>query len=290
MSKISITVGTALLLLLAACQQAPVPPTATPEPTPTPTATATPKPSPTPTPIVPILTTERTRQCLFNKSCSGLFHSDTVTKALPLRGSQGNGQYWLDPAGPDNWKRVIRQDVMPTLEAWTATTWSELYAQRPPGDQVLQWYATSAATYADGSGFYCHHDTVACAPNLEAKIIIHPGYDLITHINPDGTTQTTYAVVYPDEILRETALHEALHALYGARHITGRGLMCVTDECYRNGRIVHAYHAAMNKYVALVLTMQPRDELLYTLYGNPALTHGMSKAQAELIIQARPPE
>ena len=100
-----------------------------------------------------------------------------------------------------------------------------------------------------------------CAVEGEATVVLHPSHG--------------WGGKYPDAILYETALHEAMHALYSAHH-SQEGLMCIHRDCYRSlttdGWIWHQ-----------ALRLRPLDHEVFTLYGS--LSHGMTKGLAEQIVK-----
>ena len=85
---------------------------------------------------------------------------------------------------------------------------------------------------------------------------------------------TTYGARPPRAYLRETAIHEALHILYGASHAE-RGIMCVEWDTLpgcslrqeRSGGTVWHYR------------LDSLDEATYSLYAHPAIEDGMSLEQ-----------
>ena len=81
------------------------------------------------------------------------------------------------------------------------------------------------------------------------------------------------------DCIYEVALHEALHGLWGAVHTsTNTGLMCLPrgNSCGQ---------APGDEWLR---RLNSRDIAMYSLYGNQALRHGMSKAQAEAIVRVGP--
>ncbi len=227
--------------------------------------TAMPVPTGTPTPIPQIFASEEARQCLFNPDCSGLFanpYRQRVLKALPLREAARTGyaEYWL-VNGPEYWQDVIRNKIMPTLAQWTNAEWRELKGPEPPGADILRWYNNAPHDW----GYECDAYRVAgCAIPGNAEIIVL--YDSTWNGKP-----------YPDEILYQIGLHEAVHALYHVEQHAQAGLMCVNPDCYR----------PLGPRWPKALAMRPLDEEVYTVYGNPLLTHYMTRQRAELIIQTR---
>lgn len=177
------------------------------------------------------------------------------------------GRYWVDARLPTRTQAVIRTRVMPELQAWTHREWTE------SGEQAgaLQWYEGDAYF-----GRWCggDDDWAGCAV-LGGDIIGLRRYAG----GPEGEQ-----VVIPAPVMYEIGLHEALHALYGARH-TGSGIMCAEDAPSR--RPTRAC-GAVGSYTAQPwfwpLRLHPREEQVYTLYGNPVLENGMSKEAAELLI------
>ena len=265
--------------LLSGCVRAPTPPiapapqvqviataTSTPTPKPTETATSTPTPKPTatatstPTPLPAIPAAPHVRECLFNPDCSGLFKTGRVSKAAPLIQATRTGyaEYTLVNGSP-TWQSTIRKRIMPTLARWTATEWREFQGPGEPGPATLSWLNNVPHDWP--LAFICSAwHAAGCAI---------PGHPTIVLYESTGS-----GVNYPAAILYDKGLHEAVHALYDVHSHTSSGLMCVDTACQRPyGRWPEA------------LNLQPIDEHIYTLYGNPLLTHGMSQQTAELIIQ-----
>ncbi|MDE2801990.1 MAG: hypothetical protein OXK21_03795, partial [Chloroflexota bacterium] len=91
-------------------------------------------------------------------------------------------------------------------------------------------------------------------------------------------------VIIPARVMYEIGLHEALHALYAAEH-TQSGIMCVEDGPSRQAtRTCGAVGAYIAQPWFWPLRLHPREEQVYTLYGNPLLENGMSKVTAALLI------
>lgn len=86
------------------------------------------------------------------------------------------------------------------------------------------------------------------------------------------------AYSYSPKELYETALHEAVHALWDAHH-SDDGLMC-SDDCTVTGTV---------RWGGFIrsLGMRPLDAQVYALYGDPRLEHGMSRDDVAALIVTR---
>ena len=220
-------------------------------------------PTPTPLPEPVLFVDARVRDCLFDPACSGLFRTGAVVKSEAM----GTHRYWVDERLPARTQEVIRTKVMPELETWTHHGWTE--SDEKTG--ALQWYEGDAYF-----GRWCGDEDrwSGCAT---------VGRDIIGLRRYAGGPEGEQVVI-PAPVMYEIGLHEALHALYGARH-TGSGIMCAEDAPSR--RATRAC-GAVGSYTAQPwfwpLRLHPREEQVYTLYGNPVLENGMSKETAELLI------
>ena len=159
---------------------------------------------------------------------------------------------------PARLQRLIRERVMPTIEDWTHVAWRE----RSEIPDTFLWFSDPAQGGAPNCdnviGFWA-----ACA--LEDAVTMKP-----THRS---------GIPYPDEMWYERALHEALHALFRAKH-SEEGLMCINADCYRP---ISADGVRWSRG----LRLRPLDHEVYALYGNPALRDGMTLAEVARIVQVR---
>ena len=139
-------------------------------------------------------------------------------------------------------------------------------AEQPSAD-VLRWYAQSPPD----SRLRCPPDlTAGCA--RPGEVLLHaaawiPNFHDLTHSK----------VRYPAQILYENGLHEAMHALYDARHSTV-GLMCIAPSCYRplsEGETTWGRG----------LRLRPLDSEVFTLYGS--LENDMTLAEVVELVVAR---
>ena len=205
----------------------------------------------------------RVRDCLFDSACSGLFISGAVVKSEAMN----TGRYWVDARLPTRTQEVIRTRVMLELQKWTHREWTE--SDERAG--ALQWYEGN-----EYFGRWCGDtdDWAGCAV-LGEDIIGLRRYSS----GPEGEQ-----VSIPAPVMNEIGLHEAMHALYAAEH-THSGLMCAEDGPTRQAtRTCGAVGAYVAQPWFWPLRLHPREEQVYTLYGNPLLEDGMSKETAELLI------
>lgn len=279
------TAAVALILVIAvviACQ------TSTAAPTPT-AQTAT------------LWASAEAKECLLNPECSGLFTTGRVVKAEVLRSAEP-ARYWIDSLHRDSHEDVIRDKIMPIIEQWTHRPWTEEHIgmkwtdeheakllsieyyidnRRPvpreildavddarrdwyddigelpdPQDILLRWYDDVPEHWGRFAFLSCNsHKTGGCATLGQAEIVLyHPIWDGLPHggtvLNYDSTA---------------AALHEVVHALYGGEH-SNEGLMSINANSH---------------------SIRPVDHEIYTLYGNPLITNGMSKELVEQIVQVR---
>ncbi|MDE2885933.1 MAG: hypothetical protein OXO53_12700 [Chloroflexota bacterium] len=244
-------------------------PTATPEPTPTPTATptatptpkptATPTPRPTPTPTAtptatPIPADPDVLACLLDHECSGLFRWEQVNKSAAAR----SRVYWVDDALPALTQSVIRTQVMPALAEWTHGEWVEsedapegVSGVKPPMPQ-LSWIDGSRGDRLCGGAAPAR----GCAEDDRVWL---------------WESSATTGRAYPLEVLFEVAVHEALHALWEARHVSA-GVTCEWPDC----PVVSSVSVGGHSWD---LKMRPLDAELFTLFGLPALENGMTLAE-----------
>ena len=181
--------------------------------------------------------------------------------------AMNTGRYWVDARLPTRTQEVIRTRVMPELQAWTHREWTESDEQAG----ALQWYEGD-----EYFGQWCgdQDDWAGCAV-LGEDII-----GLRRYASGSGGER----VSIPAPVMYEIGLHEAMHALYAAGH-TRTGLMCVEDGPTRQAtRTCGAVGAYTARPWFWPLRLHPREEQVYTLYGNPLLTNGMSKETAALLI------
>lgn len=240
-------------------------PTTTSEPTPTPTSTPTPKPTATPTPrLTPTLTATpsptpipadpEVLACLLDPECSGLFRWEQVNKSAAAK----SRVYWVDDALPTLTQTVIRTQVMPALAEWTHGEWVESEAApervsgvEPPMPQ-LSWI--------DGS-----RGDRLCGGTAPAR-----GCAEDDHVWLWESSATT-GRAYPAEVLFEVAIHEALHALWEARHVSA-GVTCEWPDC----PVVSSVSVGGHSWD---LKMRPLDAEIFALFGLPALENGMTLAE-----------
>ena len=229
---------------------------------PTPTATPTPEPTatPTPTPLPALYASAEARECLLRTECSGLFAVEKVRKAPILNDAQP--RYWLAPDGTTAWETVIRERVMPTLEAWTAREWREI---ENPDDGALQWRSNALRIHSWGWTGGCE---IACAVSGDLRIVVRPD------------TGHPYFDAFPSEVLYRIALHEALHALWYARHAAS-GLMCADDYC------PDVEQLTANGEVWWIAGFPDVLHEVYTLYAHPALTDGMDLDAVFTIVEQK---
>lgn len=181
--------------------------------------------------------------------------------------AMSTGRYWVDARLPTRTQEVIRTQVMPELETWTHREWTE------SGEHAgaLRWYEGDAHF-----GRWCGDDDdwAGCAV-LGGDVIGLRRYAG----GPDGEQ-----VIIPARVMYEIGLHEAVHALYAAEH-TQSGLMCAEDGPSREAtRTCGAVGAYIAQPWFWPLRLHPREEQVYTLYGNPILENGMSVETVALLI------
>ena len=178
-------------------------------------------------------------------------------------------RYWVDAALPARTQEVIRDQVMPALEVWTHHEWTESEEQA----EALQWY--------EGNAYFGQW----CGDTGQWSGCAVIGGDIIGlrryASGPEGEQ-----VIIPARVMYEIGLHEALHALYAAGH-TATGLMCVEEGPQRRvTRTCGAVGSHTSQPWFWPLRLHPNHEAVYTLYGNPLLTNGMSvETVAQLIAE-----
>ena len=223
-------------------------------------------PTATPIPAPVLFADARVTDCLFDPACSGLFVSGAVRKSEAM----GAHRYWVDANLPARTQEVIRTQVMPELETWTHHEWTESEEQAG----ALQWHEGDSYF-----GRWCgdKDDWAGCAV-LGGDVIGLRRYAT----GPEGEQ-----VIIPARVMYEIGLHEALHALYAAEH-TQSGIMCVEEGPKRR---VSRTCGAVGSYIAQPwfwpLRLHPIQEQVYTLYGNPLLTDGMSRETVALLVAER---
>ena len=165
---------------------------------------------------------------------------------------------------------------MPTISNWTHVSWIERRPDESTSEKpCLMWFIRAGE---DSNG-----------PCL-GKGKPYPGYpsclgaagcaweDAVT-LRESYRWAEGYIIPYPEEVLVDTMLHEAVHALYGAEH-TNSGLMCNERKCY-TGRV------SVKGWEWPYRILRTLDHELYSLYGHPALKHGLTKAKAMSLVQVR---
>lgn len=240
-------------------------PTATPTPASTP-ATATPPPSATPTPLVeaalptpspapPAITADpQVLECLLDHECSGLFRWGEVNKSPAAQ----ERRYWVDPALPAQTQDVIRAQVMPQLAAWTHGEWEE--SDTPPLEVSGVEPAIAQLSWIDGS-----RGDRLCGTTAPTRGCAED--DRVWLWSANANTGASY----PPEVLYEVAIHEALHALWEARHLSA-GIMCEWPDCPVTGSVSGGGYS-------WDLKTRELDGELFTLFGLPAIENGMTQAQ-----------
>ena len=219
-------------------------PTATPRPTPTRIPTATPTPTPQPTTLT---ADPQVLQCLLDHECSGLFRWGEVNKS-PAAQSR---RYWVDAALPAQTQEVIRTQVMPQLAAWTHGEWTEVSGSESAPAQ-LSWIDGSRGDRLCGATT----PSRGCAEDDRVWL---------------WAASAKTGAPYPPEVLYEVAIHEALHALWEARHLPA-GVMCKWPDCPVTGSV-------NSEGQSWDLKMRDLDRDLFTLFGLPAIENGMTLAQ-----------
>lgn len=279
----TIYIATAVIAIAVAiaCQASTAAPTPTPIATPTPTATA----------LSTLWASAEAKQCLLNPDCSGLFTNGRVEKAAVLRSTEP-ARYWIGSGFDDlgmstisafcnsltdaeeqhfnatfpgrvciehvhstmqTYKSLVRDHIMPIIEEWTHRPWTEVTGPEPPPDDGSRLRATLLRWY-DHVPWHmppspaCEADNVMGCTGKGVPII----------------------VLHVDDIA--TGLHEAAHSLFYAEHVPRDGLMS---------------HGTAEFISPESFTLRPLDAEVYTLYGDPLLTDGMSKELVEQIVQVR---
>ena len=210
---------------------------------------------------------------------------------------------------------------MPTLEEWTGHRWDELHWIDPlcgekclpdvVSSDVLVWAShTLMPLLAARCAKLNTHVAHACAfqrpldplvprSELPPPLIIFNLWwskvgddgDVNVIINPsDGETVEGKSedLVNIESYIYEIALHEALHALWGAVHTsTNKGLMC-SPTSLLDGYSTDENSCGSTPEDEWLLRLDSRDIAMYSLYGNPALKHGMGKAEVEAIVRVLP--
>ena len=227
----------------------------TPEQPPWVTPTPPARPTQTPRPTVAPTTDPAVLACLLDHGCSGLFRWEQVNKSAAAR----SRVYWVDDALPAQTQAVIRTRVMPALAEWTHGEWVE--SQTAPEKVSGVKAPVAQLSWLDGS----RRSDRLCGTTSPVR-----GCAEDDHVWLWATSATT-GRAYPPEVLFEIAVHEALHALWEARHRTD-GVMCKWPGC-PVARSVSAGGYSWD------LKMLPSDLEFFTLYGLPALESGMTLAE-----------
>ncbi len=166
--------------------------------------------------------------------------------------------YWVDPALPALTQTVIRTQVMPALAEWTHGEWIESEAApervsgvEPPMPQ-LSWI--------DGS-----RTDRLCGGTAPVR-----GCAEDDHVWLWESSATT-GRAYPPEVLFEVAVHEALHALWEARHVSA-GVTCEWPDC----PVVSSVSVGGHSWD---LKMRPLDAEMFALFGLPVIENGMTLSE-----------
>ena len=169
---------------------------------------------------------------------------------------------------------LIRGSVMPAVSRWTQVKWTQYYpanyaSEKPPcfrwtfGDWMMDDVPCAGYT---GLASVCFTEA-ACAITDAVLLYDAP----LAHPPLAGRPKP----VYPREVLLETMLHEALHAIFEAEHST-QGIMC--ERCYSR---------TVERDGWIWPLRPPLDDKVYSLYGNPAFTDGMTLDEVLSIVQVR---
>lgn len=219
---------------------------------------STPTASPTPMPV-----NGEVLNCMLDTRCSGLFPDGKAYKSAVA----DSRRYWIDPAMDQSVQRVIREGVMPTIEEWTHGAWVEVADYT--GEKALRW---------EQEGFFVEH---GCG-----------GFDAWAGCSRRvGSSSAQVAIrkhhrqgyVRPIEDMRETGLHEVLHVLWDAEHANG-GVMCLAG----GGTDCEAGEVRVGNLRWPLKERRPLDMQVYTLYGHPAIRHGMTVDEVRALFVERP--
>jgi len=197
-------------------------------------------------------------------SCSGLFPDGTAYKSPIL----DHGQFWIAPGMPDQLRDVLVSRVMPTLEEWTQRNWSEISEAPAERFTALIWRYVPQWT-AGGDNPECapgHTQWMGCAHHWGGEI----------HLRDE----TNWGGHPPPAYLRQTALHEALHILFRARH-TPAGILCIEFRECSVGTVTSGGNTWR-------LRLRSLDEAVYTLFSHPGIVTGMSVDQVETLFRRSP--
>lgn len=149
---------------------------------------------------------------------------------------------------------------MPTLGEWTHSVPVEVdFVGDAP--HVLTWFHDNR--YSNAPNCYSGSGCAERGPSANGIVV----------------KESAYGVPFPDDILYDIGLHEALHVLFDADH-SAEGPMCIKLDCYSP-----LYTGGVHWDRASRLT--PLHEEVYKVYGNPLLRHGMALARVGWIVRVR---
>ncbi len=199
------------------------------------------------------------KECLVNTECSGIFEG----KLQEVR-KLDFGLYYIDQAIGADLQRQIRETI-PQLEFITQTNWRATEEER---EGILLFY------HADNiNAVRCDYEDkwVGCAHLLDGRITI----------KPRSTWFPEYGTVpVPAAILRETILHEMIHAVLGIGHSV-RGIMCNLNPCTTTGAPIYTSSSFVQNGQRWITTWtwhrtyDTTDRLVYRLYAEGEIENGM---------------
>lgn len=167
-------------------------------------------------------------------------------------------RYWVDAALPAQTQEVIRTRVMPQLAVWTHGEWVE--SDTPPAEVSGTESAPAQLSWIDGS-----RGDRLCGGTTPSRGCAEDDLVWLWAMSANTGAQ------YPPEVLYEVAIHEALHALWEARHLPA-GIMCIWPDCPVTGSVNSGGRS-------WDLKMRELDGDLFTLFGLPAIENGMTLSQ-----------